>query len=128
MPHRLLGAALALGVALVGVAPLAAQRPDSVAAPHVMAAVVVNGSSPNRRASVAENVRLQRELARYDARIVALQVRLDSLRTRADSVDRDRVYFEAATAQARSRRAQIEQRLRDLENRSPGLGAPRATP
>jgi chromosome segregation ATPase len=129
MPHRLLGAAaLALGLALVGAAPLAAQRTDSVAAPHVMATVVVNGAR-ERRASLAENVRLQRELARYDARIVSLQGQLDSLKSRADSLDRDRVYFEAAAAQARMRRSQVEQRLRDVEGRSaPGSGTQRATP
>ena len=130
MPHRLLGAAaLTLGIALVGVAPLAAQSTDSVAAPHVMATVVVNGSSRERRASVAENARLQRELARYDARILSLQGRLDSLKTFGDSLARDRVYFEAAAAQARTRRAQVEQRLRELESRTvPGSGTSRATP
>jgi hypothetical protein len=131
MPHRLLGtAALALGVALFGAAPLAAQGTDSVAAPHVMATVVVNGSQGRgRRASVIENARLQRELARYDARIVALQLHLDSLRTYADALDHDRVYFEAATAQARTRRAQIEQRLRQLEARSaPAADTTLATP
>jgi hypothetical protein len=131
MPHRPLGAAaLALGIALFGAAPLAAQSTDSVAAPHVMAAVVVNGSrGPERRASVAENRRLQRELARYDARIVALELHLDSLRTYADSLDRDRVYFEAATAQARVRRTQIEHRLRELEARTaPDADTKLATP
>jgi septal ring factor EnvC (AmiA/AmiB activator) len=120
MPHRLLGAAaLALGVAFFGAAPLAAQSTDSVAAPHVMATVVVNGSPDNqRRASVVENARLRRELARYDARIAVLQLHLDSLKTHADSLDRDRVYFEAATAQARTRRTQIERRLRELEGRT----------
>jgi septal ring factor EnvC (AmiA/AmiB activator) len=120
MPHRLLGAAaLALGVAFFGAAPLAAQSTDSVAAPHVMATVVVNGSPGNqRRASVVENARLRRELARYDARIAVLQLHLDSLKTHADSLDRDRVYFEAATAQARTRRTQIERRLRELEGRT----------
>lgn len=123
MPHRLPGAAaLALGIALFGAAPLAAQRADSAAVPHVMATVVVNGSHGQRRASAAENTRLRRELARYDARVIALQQHLDSLKTYADSLNRDRVYFEAAATQARARRTQIERRLRELEART----APRA--
>jgi septal ring factor EnvC (AmiA/AmiB activator) len=131
MSHPLLGAgALALGVALFGAAPVAAQARDSVAAPHVMATVVVNGSNAQqRRPSPAENTRLRRELARYDARLVGLQLQLDSLKTYADSLDRDRVHFEAAAAQARARRAQIEQRLRDLEARSaPVADSTLATP
>jgi len=116
MPHRHLGAlALAFGVALAVPASLRAQTADSARAPHVMATVVVNGS---HRPSAAENARLKRDLARYDARINNLQHQLDSLRTYADSLDRDRAYFEAAAAQARARRAMIEQRLRDLEARS----------
>ena len=125
MPHHLLGAAaLALGIALsAGAAPLAAQRFDSLPAPRVMATVVVSASQGHQsRALVAQNARLQRELARYDARVVALQVHLDSLKTRAEALDRDRAYFEAATAQARLRRTQIAQRLRELEART----APRA--
>lgn len=120
MSQRFLGAAaLALGIALLGAAPLSAQSADSVPAPHVMATVVVNGSQTRGpRASVVENARLTRELARYDARIVALSMHLDSLRTHADSLDRDRVHFEAAAAQARMRRAQIERRLRELEART----------
>ena len=118
MPHRHLGAvALALGISLFGPASLAAQRSDSLPAPHVMAAVVVRGTSEHRP-SAAENTRLKRDLARYDARILSLQTHLDSLKTYADSLDRDRAYFEAAAAQARARRAQIEQRLRDLETRT----------
>ena len=118
MSLRFLGAA-ALGIALLGAAPLSAQRADSVPAPHVMATVVVNGSQARGgRASVVQNARLTRELARYDARIVALSMHLDSLKTRADSLDRDRVYFEAAAAQARTRRAEIERRLRELEART----------
>jgi septal ring factor EnvC (AmiA/AmiB activator) len=131
MSHPLLGAgALALGVALFGAAPAAAQARDSVAAPHVMATVVVNGSNAQqRRPSPGENTRLRRELARYDARLVGLQLQLDSLKTYADSLDRDRVHFEAAAAQARARRAQIEQRLRDLEARSaPVADSTLATP
>lgn len=117
MSHRHLGAvALALGISLVGPRSLAAQRADSVPAPHVMATVVVQGTSG--RASTRENARLKRDLVRYDARIVSLQTHLDSLKTYADSLDRDRAYFEAAAAQARARRAQIEQRLRDLEARN----------
>ena len=118
MPHRHLGAiALALGLSLFGPASLAAQRADSVPAPHVMATVVVHGTS-NRPASNRENARLRRDLARYDARIISLETHLDSLKTYADSLVRDRAYFEAAAAQARARRAQIEQRLRDLEART----------
>lgn len=116
MPHRYLGAlALAVGVALAVPASLAAQTPDSARAPHVMAAVVVNGS---HRPSASENARLRRDLAQYDARINNLQHHLDSLKTYADSLDRDRVHFEAAAAQARARRALIEQRLRELEART----------
>ena len=118
MPHRHLGAlAFALGISLFGPASLAAQRPDSVPTPHVMATVVVHGRS-DQRPSAAENTRLKRDLARYDGRILSLQTHLDSLKTYADSLDRDRAYFEAAAAQARARRAQIEQRLRDLEART----------
>jgi hypothetical protein len=117
MVYRLLGAAaFALGIASSGATPLAAQQPDSARRPHVMATVVVSGGRV-RRASVAENAQLRRELARHDARIVTLEHHLDSLRMQADSLDRDRVYFEAATAQARMRRMQIEQRLRQLETR-----------
>jgi chromosome segregation ATPase len=126
MLYRLLGAAaLVLGVAIPGAAPLAAQQPDSVRRPHVMATVVVSGSR-TRRATAAENTRLRRELVRYDSRILTLQNQLDSLRTVADSLDRDRVYFEAAAAQARMRRVQIEQRLRQLETRPADTAA--ATP
>lgn len=118
MPRRhVCAVALGLGIALFGPASLAAQRPDSVSAPHVMATVVVHGTS-DHRPSAAENTRLKRDLARYDVRIIALQTHLDSLKTYADSLDRDRAYFEAAAAQARARRAQIEQRLRDLEART----------
>jgi septal ring factor EnvC (AmiA/AmiB activator) len=127
MSHRLLRAgAIALGIALVGAAPLAAQRADSVAAPHVMATVVVNPQQ--RRASPVENARLRRELARYDARIVSLEQHLDSLKTYADSLDRDRVYLEAARAQARARRTQVERRLRELEGRAPVADSTLATP
>ena len=119
MSHHLLGAAaLALGIGLFGATPLAAQRTDSVAAPHVMAAVVVNASSARPRASAVENARLRRQLSAYDARIVALQLHLDSLKTYADSLNRDRVHFEAAAAEARARRTRIEQRLRELDTRS----------
>ena len=115
MPSRLMGAgAFALGTILFGATPLLAQSTDSIPPAHVMAAVVVNASRP----SVAENRRLRRELALYDARIITLQVHLDSLRTIADSLDRDRVYFEAAAAHARARRAQMEQRLREVEGRA----------
>jgi septal ring factor EnvC (AmiA/AmiB activator) len=126
MLHRRIGAlALALGT-LFGPARLVAQQADSVPAPHVMAAVVVHGShAGERRASAAENARLKRDLARYDARIATLELHLDSLRTYADSLDRDRIYFEAAAAQARARRAAMEQRLRELESRaSPHTDSP----
>lgn len=128
MCHRVLhAAALAIGIALVLPASLAAQSPDSTGAPHVMAAVVVTGS--HGRPSAAENARLKRDLARYDARIATLQHHLDSLRTYADSLDRDRVHFEAAAAQARARRTAIEQRLRQLETRPAAPGDnPTATP
>lgn len=127
MPHRYLGAlALAIGVALSVPASLAAQTADSARAPHVMAAVVVNGS---HRASAAENARLRRDLAQYDARLNNLQHHLDSLKTYADSLDRDRVLFEAAAAHARARRALIEHRLRELEARATRPPeAPVATP
>jgi septal ring factor EnvC (AmiA/AmiB activator) len=128
MSHRHLSAvALAVGIALFGPASLTAQSADSARAPHVMAAVVVDGS--HERPSAAKNARLKRDLAKYDARIATLQHHLDSLKTYADSLDRDRVHFEAAAAQARARRAAIEQRLRQLESRpsSPG-DAPTATP
>lgn len=116
MPHRHLSAlALALGLSFVAPTLLSAQTADSAAAPHIMAAVVVNGS---HRASVRENARLTRELARYDERIATLELHLDSLKTYADSLDRDRVYFEAAAAHARARRTAMEQRLRDLEART----------
>lgn len=116
MPSRLLGAgAFALGTILFGAAPLLAQGTDSIPATHVMAAVIVN--APRSRASAAENRRLRHDLSRYDARIITLEVRLDSLRTFADSLDRDRVYFEAAAAHARVRRERMEQRLRELEAR-----------
>jgi septal ring factor EnvC (AmiA/AmiB activator) len=108
--------ALAIGIYFALPASLAAQSADSVP-PHVMAAVVVHG-----RPTAAENARLRRDLARYDARINTLQHHLDSLRTYADSLDRDRVYFEAAAAQARARRAALEQRLRDLETRPKSSG------
>ena len=115
MSHRpFAAAALALGILLFGPRFLAAQSADSSTAPHVMATVVVHGTS-ERRASAAENYRLKRDLARYDARIISLETHLDSLKLYADSLDRDRIYFEAAAAQARARRAQVEQRLRDLE-------------
>ena len=116
MPYSLPGAAaLVLGIALLGASPLSAQATDSAATPHVMAAVVVR--APGHGASVRENRRLSRELRRYDERIVTLEHHLDSLKTYADSLDRDRVYLEAAAAQARARRAQMEQRLRELEAR-----------
>ncbi len=121
MPHRHLSAvAFALGIFVFGPAALGAQSADTVRAPHVMAAVVVNGS--HGRASVRENSRLKRDLARYDARIATLELHLDRLKTHADSLERDRVYFEAAASHARARRALIEQRLRELEARpaSPG--------
>ena len=118
MSHRHLGAvALALGLSLVGPASLAAQSADSARAPNVMATVVIHAAS-HRRASSKENARLKCDLARYDARIVSLSTHLDSLKMHADSLERDRLYFEAAAAQARARRAQIEQRLRDLEART----------
>lgn len=124
MLHRRIGVlALALGT-LFGPARLVAQQADSVPAPHVMAAVVVRGSA-GERASAAQNARLKRDLARYDARIATLELHLDSLRTYADSLDRDRIYFEAAAAQARARRAAMEQRLRELEARtSPHTDSP----
>lgn len=127
MSPRYLHAALALGIALVVPASLTAQSPDSTRAPHMMAAVVVNGSLG--RPSAVENARLKRDLAKYDARIATLQQHLDSLKTYADSLDRDRVHFEAATAQARARRTAIEQRLRQMETRSTSPGdSPTATP
>jgi septal ring factor EnvC (AmiA/AmiB activator) len=127
MSHRPLGAALALGIALFGPASLSAQSADSAPAPHVMAAVVVNGS--NGRPTAAENSRLKRDLAKYDARISTLQHHLDSLKTYADSLDRDRVHFEAAAAQARARRTAIEQRLREMETRTASpADSPTATP
>jgi septal ring factor EnvC (AmiA/AmiB activator) len=130
MLHRHLGAlALAIGASLAGPPRLFAQRADSVPAPHVMAAVVVNGSRTEHRATATENARLKRDLARYDARIATLEFHLDSLRTYADSLDRDRAHFEAAAAQARARRTLIEQRLRELEaRRSPHTDTPVATP
>jgi hypothetical protein len=131
MPHHLLGAAaLALGIALSGAAPLAAQRTDSLPAPRVMASIVVVASQGRAsRALVVQNARLRRELARFDERVVALQLHLDSLKTHAEALARDRAYFEAATAQARLRRTQIEQRLRELEARSaPGADSTIATP
>ena len=116
MPHRHLSAlALALGLSLVAPTLLFAQTADSASAPHIMAAVVVTGS---HRPSVRENARLKRELARYDERIATLELHLDSLKTYADSLDRDRVYFEAAAAHARARRTAMERRLRDLELRT----------
>lgn len=128
MPYSLPGAAaLVLGIALFGASPLSAQSTDSASTPHVMAAIVVK--APSHRASAAENRRLSRELARYDERIVTLEHHLDSLKTYADSLDRDRIYLEAATAQARARRARIEQRLRELEARqTPSSDTPLATP
>ena len=128
MPYSFPGvAALALGIALLGASPLSAQATDSAATPHVMAAVVVK--APGHPASAAENRRLSRELRRFDERIETLQHHLDSLKTYADSLDRDRVYLEAATAQARARRAKIEQRLRDLEARkTPSSDRRLATP
>ena len=128
MPYSLPGAAaLALGIALLGASPLAAQATDSAFTPHVMAAVVIK--APKHRATAAENRRLSRELREYDERILTLKQHLDSLKTYADSLDRDRVYLEAATAQARARRAQMEQRLRELEApKTPSSDAPLATP
>lgn len=127
MPYSLPGAAaLVLGIALLGASPLSAQRTDSAATPHVMAAVVVKA---DYRATASENRRLSRELARYDERILTLEHLLDSLKTYADSLDRDRVYLEAAAAQARARRSRMEQRLRELEARKiPPAGTPLATP
>ena len=119
MPYRLMGAgAFALGTILLGAAPVSAQSTDSIPAAHVMAAVVVNARGRDVRPSAPENARLRRDLARYDARIVTLELHLERLRTFADSLDRDRVYFEAAAAQARVRRARMEQRLRELEGRT----------
>jgi septal ring factor EnvC (AmiA/AmiB activator) len=128
MPYFLPGAAaLVFGIALLGASPLSAQATDSTARPHVMAAVVVKAST--HPASAAENRRLSRELRRYDERIATLQHHLDSLRTYADSLDRDRLHLEAAAAQARARRAQMEQRLRELETRkTPSSDGPLATP
>jgi septal ring factor EnvC (AmiA/AmiB activator) len=128
MAYSLPGAAaLVLGIALLGASPLSAQSTDSASTPHVMAVIVVK--APGQRASAAENRRLSRELARYDERIVTLQHHLDSLKTYADSIDRDRVYLEAAAAQARARRARIEQRLRELEARqTPSSETPLGTP
>jgi hypothetical protein len=127
MPTRLMGAgAFALGTILFGAAPLSAQSTDSIPPAHVMAAVVVNAS---RSPSAAENRRLRRDLAQYDARIITLELHLDSLRTIADSLDRDRVYFEAAAASARARRARMEQRLREIEGRAaPASDSTLATP
>ncbi len=122
MSHRLIGAAaLGLGIALAAAAPLAAQQAaDSGSDPHVMAAVVVNGSRNHRRPSVAENARLERELARYDERIVTLELHLDSLKTKAELLDRGRASLEAAAAETRQRRLDLERRLRELESgRSP---------
>ncbi|HZO19031.1 MAG TPA: hypothetical protein VFB46_08600 [Gemmatimonadaceae bacterium] len=123
MSHRLTGAAaLVLGVALAAATPLAAQQAaDSGSDPHVMAAVVVNGSrNHTRRPSAAENARLERDLARYDARIVALELHLDSLKTKAELLERGRASLEAAAAETRHRRLELEQRLRELESgRSP---------
>jgi hypothetical protein len=127
MPTRLMGAgAFALGTILFGAAPLSAQSTDSIPPTHVMAAVVVNAS---RSPSVAENRRLRRDLAQYDARIITLELHLDSLRTIADSLERDRVYFEAAAAHARARRARMEQRLREIQDRAaPASDSTLATP
>jgi hypothetical protein len=131
MPSRLMGAgAFALGIILFGAGPLSAQSTDSIPATHVLAAVIVNAPlSRDARASVVENRRLRRDLAHYDARIVALEVQLDRLRTVADSLDRDRLYFEAAAAHARLRRERMEQRLRELEGRTvPTSDSTLATP
>ena len=118
MPSRLMGAgAFALGTILLGAGSLSAQQTDSIPPTHVMAAVIVNAPRGDARASAAENRRLRRDLAQYDARIIALEVHLDRLRTFADSLERDRVYFEAAAAHARVRRERMEQRLRELEAR-----------
>lgn len=119
MPSRLLGAgAFAFGTILLGAGPLSAQQTDSIPPTHVMAAVIVNAPrSRDARPSASENRRLRRNLAQYDARITTLEIQLDSLRTFADSLDRDRIYFEAAAAQARARRERMEQRLRELETR-----------
>jgi len=126
-PRHLGGLALAAGIALFGPASLKAQSADSAHAPHVMATVVVNAS--HGRPTAAENARLKRDLAKYDARIANLQHHLDSLKTYADSLDRDRLHFEAAAAQARARRTAIEQRLRQLETRTPSSGdSPTLTP
>lgn len=123
MSHRLTGAAaLAVGIVLAAATPLAAQQSaDSVSDPHVMAAVVINGSrSHARRPTAAENAKLERDLARYDARIVALQLHLDSLKTQAQLLERDRASLEAAAAETRQRRLELEQRLRERESgRSP---------
>jgi hypothetical protein len=121
--------AFALGTILFGAAPLSAQHTDSIPATHVLAAVVVHApASRDARPSVAENRRLRRELAQYDARIIRLELQLDSLRTFADSLDRDRVYFEAAAAHARDRRERMERRLRELEGRAPSPDSTLATP
>jgi septal ring factor EnvC (AmiA/AmiB activator) len=118
MPYSLPGAAaLVFAIALLDASPLSAQAIDSTSRPHVMAAVVVK--APQHRATATENRRLSRELREYDERIMTLKLHLDSLKTYADSLDRDRVYLEAATAQARARRAHMEQRLRELEARKP---------
>jgi hypothetical protein len=118
MPSRLMGAGtFALGTILLGAGSLSAQQIDSIPPTHVMAAVIVNAPRGDAPASAAENRRLRRDLAQYDARIIALEVHLDRLRTVADSLERDRVYFEAAAAHARVRRERMEQRLRELEAR-----------
>ena len=131
MPSRLMGAgAFALGTILLGATPLSAQHTDSIPPAHVMAAVIVNAAgNRDARPSVAENARLRRDLAQYDARIISLEMHLDRLRTVADSLDRDRVYFEAAAAQARARRERMEQRLREIESRAaPASDSTLATP
>jgi hypothetical protein len=120
MVHRLLRVVVPVA-ALVALraSPLVAQAADSLPALHVMPPIVVTDvAARGQRASHAGNARLERALSRYDARIAVLEGQLDSLRTVADSLDRDRVYFEAATAHARMRRTQMEQRLRDLEARA----------
>lgn len=121
---------LALCACVSGAASLAAQMIDSTAAPHVMSPVVVRASYARaQRASVAGNARLERELVQYDRRVDELENHLDSLKVRADSLDRDRIYFEAAAEHARMRRSRIEARLRALERSAESRAdTARATP
>ena len=109
-----LGAALALSIAG---ASLSAQetgneRPEFTAmAPMVVTAKKMSGNELRR-----DNLRLRRELAAYDKRIVFLEKRLHHLKTAVtDSLQRDISTFSTAADSTRARRLILESELAKAE-------------